>query len=303
MKYAVVIVTYNRLDLLKECLERINKQIINFFEIVVVNNASTDGTQNFLNNYKQNNLKIVNLKQNIGGAGGFEEGIKNLSTEYDYVLLIDDDAMLDENFLFFIENNIEKDIYAYSGTVFKYDSKDIDIKHRRRVKNSIYLKNESVSLSEYKQDYFYCDIASFCGLVISKEIIKKIGLPIGEYFIWYDDTEYSLRIMKYTRIKNVNKAFLVHKSIDSNQTKLNWKSYYGLRNFMDCGRKHSKIPFMFSLYKYLQYIKYTLKSLFKYLLKKDNYYKECANLYKEVLKDSFNHKLGISKKYYPGKKI
>lgn len=96
MNYVVVIVTYNRLPLLKECLKQIDAQSLKFNEMVVVNNCSTDGTAEFLHEYAKhrNDITIITTKQNLGGSGGFELGIRSVPDKADYVLLIDDDAIL-----------------------------------------------------------------------------------------------------------------------------------------------------------------------------------------------------------------
>ena len=96
-KYAIVIVTYNREQLLHECIENVQKQTIQASSIIIVNNASTDTTSRYLETLKKENTiyDIVNLPENIGGAGGFAKGIeRSLEKNVDCVLLIDDDAMI-----------------------------------------------------------------------------------------------------------------------------------------------------------------------------------------------------------------
>ena len=72
-KVGIVVVTYNRLALLKEAIDSLRNQIYTNREIVVVNNGSTDGTQEWLNAQKD---IIVNTQQNLGGAGGLFTGVK-----------------------------------------------------------------------------------------------------------------------------------------------------------------------------------------------------------------------------------
>ena len=97
IKYAVVIATYNRRQLLEECIDHVRNQTIAPDSIIVVNNASADDTGNYLINLaKQNELfDMINLPRNIGGAGGFSKGIERaLEKGADCVLIIDDDAMI-----------------------------------------------------------------------------------------------------------------------------------------------------------------------------------------------------------------
>lgn len=95
-RYAVVIVTYNRERLLRECIENVGNQTASPDSIIIVNNASTDGTQTCLEELSAESTvyDIINLSQNIGGAGGFSKGIERaVQKDIESVLLIDDDAM------------------------------------------------------------------------------------------------------------------------------------------------------------------------------------------------------------------
>lgn len=303
MKYSVVIVTYNRLSLLKECLKCVDQQTVKVTEVVLINNCSTDGTKEFLDEYVQNHayVNVINTEKNLGGSGGFELGVRNISEKCDYALLIDDDAMLDYEFFDCIEKNMEDGVEAYSGTIFTDGI--IDTTHRRRLKNSILMTKKDVPELEYDKPGFYYQLASFCGLLVSKKIIDKIGYPKGEYFIWYDDTEYSLRICKYTRIKNVNTAIINHKTVISTDESLNWKSYYGYRNQIDMGRRFSKIPLLYCFFRYTYHRYRVIYYMNKYKKTHDDYYLECSLLNKVVIEDSKKGILGVSNRYLPGKKL
>ena len=77
MKINCVVVTYNRLDLLKECLQAVEQQTFPCHRIIVVDNCSTDGTCEFLQQYcTRPQYHIIRTEKNIGGAGGFSIGIK-----------------------------------------------------------------------------------------------------------------------------------------------------------------------------------------------------------------------------------
>lgn len=235
-KYSVIVVTYNRLMLLKECISCILNQSYEVSQIIIINNASTDGTTEYLKTLKDNRFLIVNEESNLGGAGGFYEGLKVASTtDNDWVLIIDDDAMISSEYIERIDNfhRNNKDVLAFSGTV-KTDN-IIITDHRRRIIKK-YAKGEiPVPLSEYDGEFFSYDLSTFCGLIIKKEVISKIGLPRRDFFIQYDDTEYCMRIRKLTPIINVNLAILTHKTTmltenGDHNSRWNWKIYYGTRN-------------------------------------------------------------------------
>lgn len=308
-RFGVVIVTYNRLSLLKECIECVMCQTRPFDYVMIVNNCSTDGTSEYLNNYKSFkyllDFNVYNTKNNLGGAGGFRIGVEQIYSKVDYVLLIDDDAMLDKEFLNNIERNMDDSIFAYSGTV--ETNNVIDTSHRRKVKNSILMTKDDISIEEYKKTYFDYDMATFCGLMVSSKIIQMIGFPKSEYFIWYDDTEYSLRIRKYSKIRNINSSKINHKAISSFSTELSWKSYYGYRNAIDMGRMYSKLPIVYLVYRWsfhiVRFLIYSVKSLLQRDTQKKKYLQTCAIMNIDVLKDSIIGKLGKSDKYFSGFKF
>ena len=81
--YAVVIVTYNRELLLRECVRQVEQQTVSASKIIIVNNASTDGTRQYLKELSRKNsvYQIIECSQNLGGAGGFARGIAYVINE------------------------------------------------------------------------------------------------------------------------------------------------------------------------------------------------------------------------------
>ena len=242
----IIIVTYNRIQLLKECINDAISQEYGNVQIFVVNNASTDGTKEYLAEISKtnSNVYIQNMEKNLGGAGGFSRGMKFAyeTSKCDYFLLIDDDAMLDKNYLQCIVNHMSENYLAYAGSVFVNGT--VDISHRVR-------KNRGkVSASEYDGDTFVFDIATFCGLLVSRSIVKQIGFPREDFFIWNDDTEYCYRINQYSKILNVNGAVIDHKTKlvvrDKSVIRDTWKEYYGMRNIIAVYKQYSQYGDMFT---------------------------------------------------------
>lgn len=287
LKLGVIIVTYNRLELLKKCLESCINQTVNFSKVIVVDNASTDGTTDFLRANAQ--ITTLTLQNNIGGSGGFCEGIKFAmeQTDLDYFLLIDDDVILDSKYNEYILPHIIKHkLAATSGTVIT--DGEIQLSHRKFIKNNG--KKINSQYDNYKKVYFDYDLASFCGLYVSKELVKNIGLPRADFFIWHDDEEYSLRIKQYTKIRNINKAFLTHKTLLQQQKEDHWKTYYGVRNqYIIIQQYFSRQLPKFVLKKILQIIYYTAK-----LTPKN---RTIAKMYKDALFDAKHNRLGKNEKY------
>lgn len=245
-KYAIVIVTYNRKQLLHECIENVQKQTMQASSIIIINNASTDTTGSYLETLQKENTiyDIVNLPENIGGAGGFAKGIeRSLEKNVDCVLLIDDDAMIAEDYMEQVlqARQSEPAYQAFAGTVKTNDI--IDTFHRRTI-SKVGMLFHNCSEEEYQQPYFLCEVASFCGMVLDISLIKQIGLPHAEYFIWHDDAEYSLRVRKYGKFLVVTNAVLNHKTKQNTTTfprRYNWKDYYAVRNRIWMLREHGTL--------------------------------------------------------------
>ena len=100
-KTAAVVVTHNRKELLGQCIDRLLKQREKFCDVIVVDNASTDGTQEMvMHQYKASEVIYVNTGANLGGAGGFQYGVKKaVLSGYEYVWIMDDDTLPEETAL------------------------------------------------------------------------------------------------------------------------------------------------------------------------------------------------------------
>lgn len=75
-KVVAVVVTYNRKKLLEENIKALLEQEDKDFDILIVDNSSTDGTQEMVEKYKTDKLKYINTGKNLGGAGGFNFGVR-----------------------------------------------------------------------------------------------------------------------------------------------------------------------------------------------------------------------------------
>ena len=101
-----------------------------------------------------------------------------------------------------------------------------------------------IEVDAYNKPYFACDAASFCGMLVDMEIIRLVGVPHAEYFIWQDDAEYSLRIKKHTLFLNVTEAKLTHRTNPpqlNGKRRYDWREYYAVRNRILMVREHGNI--------------------------------------------------------------
>ena len=166
-KLSILVVTFNRMDWLKKNLDSIFTQKGEVENIYIVSNNSTDGIKEYLKELKEKseNLIIIDLKENIGGVGGFYKGIKKFlkTSRYEdkWLSLIDDDCILDENFSLEILNGDINLNNLYVSFVYKIENKQL---------NSNFLKRLiKINEIEYKQDDF-----SFRGMNLEK-IREKVN--------------------------------------------------------------------------------------------------------------------------------
>ena len=257
MKTGAVVVTHDRKALLQECMQCVLSQTLSFSDVVVVDNASADGSALYLDKLAAQSssggpgvtrIHVLHEKENLGGAGGFYCGLEYMGNiGCDLVLIIDDDAMIAPTFMEEIVRNarVEKSVEAFAGVVETAGL--IDVSHRRRVSNRFLFIESPVSVDEYVQGSFHCDTATFCGLVVRGEALLREGLPMKDYFLWYDDTEYCLRFSDSGGVEVVTAARLEHKTgnpvSESMQargviSRIGWRQYYGYRNRYDTALRH-----------------------------------------------------------------
>lgn len=251
MNYASVLVTYNRKKLLIEAINSLMGQTISPQKIVIVDNNSTDGTRELLEQQgllANDLIHYLRLEENVGGAGGFCAGLNFVShnLNVDWVSLSDDDAIYDNDYFEVLSNAASRNesIKAFAGTV-EFPDGEIQLGHRKKFKNHDRYSAVNVNENEYKKDFFLADFASFVGLTISTKLLKRIGLPDKDYFIWFDDFEYGIRINNFTKIGVCPQAIIVHKTTKNihgkNKEKrqfYSWKQYYGIRNRILTVKKH-----------------------------------------------------------------
>lgn len=188
-KIAVVIVTYNRKKLLVDCLKAVENQEFQPSKIYIIDNASTDGTEEEVRKYNfLISCEYIKLNENVGGAGGFYEGMRlaNETGEFDGIWVMDDDGVPEKDCLKLLCERIDNGIVAPLVL-------DIDDKNNVAFP---YLKEKTLKeiLDNYSSTgeiYNYANL--FNGILFSKSFIDKVGYPKKEMFIWGDENEYQMR--------------------------------------------------------------------------------------------------------------
>lgn len=248
---AVALVTYNRKELLIECLNGLLKQTKKPDAVYIIDNASTDKTSEFLlehhfieTSFPENLsepwttskvidgilFNYVRMIDNTGGAGGFHEGMKRAYKDgYDWIWLMDDDVEPKNDAL-------EK--------LLEYETHSLCLHPSREYNNSQPVFSEiiicpttgkRIDLKDLSfkngKEICYINTACFEGMLIHRSIVSKIGFPDPRFFIVYDDTTYGVLASQYTNVAYVKNA-LLYKKINKEEEPLSpFFIYHSVRNY------------------------------------------------------------------------
>lgn len=304
----IVIVTFNRLEKLRHALSCYNGQTAHFRNIIVVDNCSTDGTKAFLSSWEKRTTVygkyVIRMPKNTGGAGGFFEGQRfATSLNPDWILLADDDAYLYpdalEKFYMFIESNEQINFVAVGAAVLDRNGQYALHHRKRRVIQYGFKYSEQMStIRDYEKPYFDIDSFSYVGIIINVNVLREVGYDNPNYFIYYDDTEHSIRIREQGRILCVPSIRIKHdegfEDVKMKNICITWRLYYLVRNSIHCQKKHF---FLCSVWSTLV----VLKSIF---LNKNKIGAKELPVYRKMvvsaISDAWTGSLGIHAKYKPG---
>ena len=228
-----IVVTCNRKELLRECLQALMTQTQQVDEILVVNNASNDGTTAMLRK-EFPEVRVLDLWQNIGGAGGFHEGMKRVYGEdYDWIWLLDDDSIpeptaLEELFLALpILQTLDASPILLASKVIWVDGDLHPINTPWPL-----IQKRLLFTKALESGYMLIRAASFVSVLLNRDAITKYGLPYSDFFTWADDMEYTARVLLRESGYLVPKSVVVHKSQtnEPNTMFTGPRLYYGVRN-------------------------------------------------------------------------
>jgi GT2 family glycosyltransferase len=233
-----VVVTYNRRELLETTLRGITSGTVQPDAIVIVDNASTDATADFLASYRGPvPTDTVRLQQNLGGAGGFVVGMERAVLDHaaDYVWIMDDDTEPQAEAL--AEALAASHAYAaasgdgpsfVASRVVWTDGRDHPMNRMRPRLGA----SEQDRATAARAGGVQIRTASFVSILIDAREIRRHGLPIADYFIWNDDLEYTARISRHRNAISVENSVASHhtKSFGDAGADPGARFYYEVRN-------------------------------------------------------------------------
>ena len=220
-----VVVTFNRLSLARRLVERL-LDVEDLHEILVIDNASTDGTGEWLASGlrgARTPLLARTLQHNRGGAGGFHDGLAwAIDRGADLVWLMDDDGLPDTDCLTTLLAH--DDDYDFWGPLVVDEDHPERLVFPIRIPGGVRVVGDMAQVRAAARDGVLADVViPFNGVLVTKELVDRIGLPREEFFIWGDDVEYLWRAQEAgARVATVAGAQVLHPSVGELGTPMMW---------------------------------------------------------------------------------
>jgi len=209
-RIVAVVVTFNRLEMLQRQLERL-QEIGELDEVLVVDNASVDGTGEWLATQA---VVAETLPDNTGGAGGFSHGLElAIERGADLVWLMDDDGLPEPDCLKLL---LEREDLDFWGPAVLAAQDPTRLCFPIRLPGGTAVVHDMTSVERAAVDGLITGVViPFNGVLVTRELVERIGYPRAEFFIWGDDVEYLWRAEEAgARIATVVAAHVLHPATD-----------------------------------------------------------------------------------------
>jgi hypothetical protein len=205
----------------------------------VVDNASTDSSVADIREKYGDKLELIVNDENLGGSGGFNTGLRAAYARgYEYLMCVDNDAMLDENavgnLFVFLEEHAEVGMAA--SKIYHLEAPDYIQQFGQKI-DFEYFCTEVPHLNMIEDgsmpDYLYVDSVPACSLMIRRTTIDKIGFLPEENFLYWDDTEWCyLCNQAGMRVASVGTSKALHAMGAKNEDVNTFPTYYAWRNWL-----------------------------------------------------------------------
>lgn len=233
----VVVVTFNRADLLERMLEGLGALDPAPELVVVVDNASTDHTPDVLAACTLPGLQVVRTAENLGGAGGFHLGTRTAyDAGVDRIWLMDDDVLpatdclgvllaADEDCLMAVREDSHGRLCEKAATRF-------DLANPLAVKPKTAMVETDWVTRDAMPERVELENVAFEGFMVRRRVLEAVGLPDPTYFIFYDDVDFAVRARRAGfRIWALRDAVLVRQlDFDQQHDLAGWKGFFMYRN-------------------------------------------------------------------------
>lgn len=232
----IYICNFNGKDWVIGCVESLKNQTLQEFDIYMVDNASTDGSVDTISAKYGDVVQILQNKENIGGAGGFDRGIRHgIEKEYKYIVLLDNDITLDPDALknMFDYMETHKNTGIVGSKVMIMDMPEyiqdfgckLDFEKFKEYPQYQFCKENEVP------DSWECDYVPTCAVMIRTSVVMECGSMPVDNFIYYDDIELSYRMKLHGyKVVALGNAKVYHKGGFRKVETNTFPKYYFMRN-------------------------------------------------------------------------
>lgn len=215
IKTLAVIVTYNRLEKLKRCVVAISCAE-DVPDILIIDNHSTDGTTDWITQKSSSlGFSYILMSENVGGAGGFNKGVEeSVKRGYEAIWLMDDDCIVHKDTLL----ELKKADYLLNGDYGWLSSVALWVDGKPCLMNKPKYHNDIYEYAHLQKDSLIrANQATFVSLFLRTDVVKKVGFPIKDFFIWGDDVEYTRRIAVRRQLRSfvVGRSIVTHEMADN----------------------------------------------------------------------------------------
>lgn len=225
---SIVILSYNSREDLEECIPSLMSQTYQDFEIIVVDNASTDGSEEFIRtNYPM--IKVVQTGKNLGYPAGNNAGFE--VAEGEYIAVVNPDTVADPQWLAELIKPLERDhtIAATTSKILIYYQKDRinTCASTSHLTGLTFCRGLNKSVDEFN-NFQAVGAVSGCSFAIRRDVLKYINGFDPDFFLYMEDADLSWRIrFAGGKILYVPESIIYHKF---NLSIAPWKEFYLERN-------------------------------------------------------------------------
>lgn len=207
-----VVVTYNREQLLHQCLDAIAAQTTPPAGVVIVDNASTDHSGHVADEHPLG-ADVLHLRRNVGGAGGFAAGIARALVRHDadWVWVMDDDTVPRPDALAALFSAIDASpvrLAVLSSRAVWTDGREHPMNRSRTRWNARRQERADAAAAGGRP----IRTASYVSVLLRGEDVRRLGLPLADYFIWSDDFEHTGRLLRHGRGVHVPTSVVEHRT-------------------------------------------------------------------------------------------
>lgn len=246
-RVAVVVVTFNRADLLDGLLSGLAALTRRPDAVYVIDNASSDHTRDVLATHPELPLHATHNEENLGGAGGFHQGVEQAYLDgHDRIWLMDDDVVPAPDCLEVLLGQDDACLMAVREDRAGHLVEKAAVRFDLRRPHAIHPKRATVESSfptrASMPERVEIENVAFEGFMVHRRVIDVIGLPDPSYFIFYDDVDYAVRARRSGfRIWAVRDAVLVRQlDFDQQHALDTWKGFYMYRNLFLVHFRHGE---------------------------------------------------------------